>query len=242
MSDTTAATDGGGSGRQDGSGPDAAREPPESLNITKLRSQHAGRHDAQEAMSPTTSVKALLADTNAAPPPPSSPSQASTSAFEQQQAALRRRKTAGSGSKKDNEERDDRAATAAAGTRQLGKDDESLKDNGDSLPSAPLVDGRVKPGASHAEGARPTFQHTLQDLRQFLLHFLRALPFKGFQSYLKKLIGPIVRLFVRGVAKILHRGQFGLASNLAFDIQLLLWKVVSPEIIYLTADVSLMQS
>lgn len=230
MSDSTqAGTGDGGSGvHGDVIRPEAAGSPPSSLNVAKLR----GQHDAAEssgtsaAMSPTTSVKALLADTNAAPPqslPASSPSKASTSTFEQQQAALRRRKTAGSSSK-DTEEQAERSAGAV-----LGEDDESLKEDGLSTPSAPLIDGRVKPGSSQTEAGRPTFQQTLQDLRQFLLHFLKVLPFKGLQAYLKKIIGPVVRLFVKGVAKILHRGQFGLASNLAFDIHLLLWKVSSHE-------------
>lgn len=169
-------------------------------------------------MSPTTSVKALLADTQAAPLPSPSSSipEASTLAFDQQQAALRRRKTAGS-TLKDGE---DQVNAADRETGQSGKDDSKTPSPG------ALVDSKAKSGSSsHTEGARPTFQQTLQDLRQFLLHFLRILPCKGFQSYLKKIIGPIVRLFVRGVATILHRGQYGLASNVAFDIHLLIWKV-----------------
>lgn len=229
MSDSTAPTsssNGGGSaqdgargGKQAGPG-----EPPSSLNVAKLRTQHGGEGESV-AMSPTTSVKALLADTNAAPPPASSSSssQSSSSTFEQQQAALRKRKNAGSTSKDDSEEQ-----AGKAGALLLGRDSESLKEDGRTLPPAPLIDGNAKPGASSSNSgaaARPTFQQTLQDLRQFLLHFLRVLPFKGLQAYLKKIIGPVVRLFVRGVARILHRGQFGLASNLAFDIHLLLWKV-----------------
>lgn len=196
--------------------------PPSTLNIVKLRGEGGRRNndDSNAMMSPTTSVKALLADTNAAPPPPATPSSTTTAtSFEQQQAALRKRQTTTTtSSSKDGE-----------ASRQLGTDaDTLLEDVRNSQPSAPLIDGRNKPGSSspnNAAAARPTFQQTLQDLRTFLLHFLKALPFKGLQNYLKKVIGPIVRLFVRGVARILHRGQFGLASNLAFDIQLLIWKV-----------------
>lgn len=208
--------------------------PPSTLNIAKLRGEGgSSNYKSNDAMmSPTTSVKALLADTNAAPPPPAIPSSApapsssssttTATSFEQQQAALRKRQTATSSSALHDEQ----------ATRQLGKDADTLLDDVKSnLPAAPRIDGRNKPGATSPNGssnnnnARPTFQQTLQDLRTFLLHFLKALPFKGLQNYLKKIIGPIVRLFVRGVAKILHRGQFGLASNLAFDIQLLIWKV-----------------
>lgn len=199
---------------------------PTSLNVAKLRGEGSSgssgtRYSSNEAvMSPTTSVKALLADTNAAPPPSASSfgSSSTGTSFEQQQAALRRRKatTAGSSSSADED----------GPSRQLGADADSLaEDKASRRPVAPLIDGSNRPGASSPGNARPTFQQTLQDLRQFLLHFLKALPFKGLQNYLKKIIGPIVRLFVRGVAKILHRGQFGLASNLAFDVQLLIWKV-----------------
>lgn len=210
--------------------------PPSMLNIAKLRGE-GGSSNFQSndaVMSPTTSVKALLADTNAAPPPaaatpssalaPSSSSTTTATSFEQQQAALRKRQTATSSSSTHDGEQ--------ASRRQLGDAADTLvQDVKSNLPAAPLIDGRNKPGATSPNGsnnnnsARPTFQQTLQDLRTFLLHFLKALPFKGLQNYLKKIIGPIVRLFVRGVAKILHRGQFGLASNLAFDIQLLIWKV-----------------
>lgn len=217
-------------GNHDGAASQPSQQPPAGLDTSKLRgdSRTIGKKklDDGAVMSPTTSVKALLADTNAAPPPASSQVSSSVQgstavSFEQQQAALRRRKAGGAESTSG--EQDD------GPVKKLGADDSTLIEDPNSKPrpKAPLIDGRNQVVASGRGGdaARPTFQQTLQDLRQFLFHFLKILPFKGLQKYLKKIIGPVVRLFVRGVAKILHRGQFGLASNLAFDIHLLLWKV-----------------
>lgn len=177
-----------------------------------LRVQQVQEND--NVKSPTTSVKALLADTNAAPPPAktfssSIPSSSSSSrpTFEEQQSSLRKRQT------------------GASSVGDEGIDGSSHKPAEKTTPP-PAIDGSKKPGKSTSDG-RPTFQQTLQDLRDFLFHFLKVLPFKGLQNYIKKAIGPLVRFIVRGVAQVLHRGQYGLASNLAFDVHLLLWKVRS---------------
>ena len=136
------------------------------------------RMRSDEALkSPLTSVKHLLADTDAAPP---------------RQKSLHQRQK--------------EVAFADAPLERKGKGK-----------------GLVNPDGSAHES--PTFQQTLQDLRAFLAPFLKLLPFQSFQTYLKRFIGPFVRSIVTLVAKILYKWQFGLASNLAYDLHLLLWKV-----------------
>jgi hypothetical protein len=219
---------------QDDSLPEG-RAPPAALNVSKLRSKKNNDKSSNDvAMSPTTSVKALLADTGAAPPAPSQATLSSNKPnFEDQQASLRRRNVAATQS----ESSSCTKGTAAVGLELGNNDDTLLQDDMQSKPPAPLIDGRTKPGLSASvPDARPTFNQTLQDLRQFLLHFLKVLPFKGLQTMLKKIIGPIVRLIVKGVAHILHKHDFGLASNLAFDIHLLLWKVSQPTSLCISWD------
>lgn len=202
---------------QDEAGPSAATaselgQPAELQTKTRAQMQHL-RSEAM--LSPTTSVKHLLADTNAAPPP--EPPTRETAPPESQKA--------------------DPAAAGGLRNRQhkTGIDKESLAEstaydaNAEKRDIRAHKDGKRKvldgqePAAHGHE--RPTFQQTLADLRQFLMHFLKVLPFKGLQHYIKLAIGPVVRFVVRILAKILHRGQFGLASNVAYDIHLLLWKV-----------------
>lgn len=152
---------------------------------------------AEDALkSPTTSVKQLLADTNAAPPPAA-------------------------------------AATVPDGLRH--RNVENATSNGPSLRGPAISTDAGNAGSGHSvekpattssasNTKPPTFQQTLADLRAFLLPFLKLLPFQSLQVHLKTLIGPLVRFCVRVTAKLLHRGGFGLASNIAFDTHILFWR------------------
>ena len=149
---------------------------------------------ADALKSPTTSVKQLLADTSAAPPV---------------------------------------AAVVPDGLRH--RNIEAATSNGPNSrgPAISTDDGNAgsrqsveKPATATAASNTkpPTFQQTLADLRAFLLPFLKLLPFQSLQVHLKTLIGPLVRFCVRVTAKLLHRGGFGLASNIAFDTHILFWR------------------
>ena len=166
----------------------------DSVNRLDVADVHKGNSPESESKnpseslnSPLTSVKHLLADTDAAPPLQSEPqSQRPDASYEDSQKA------------------------SEPQIRRKGK---GKSKSGEKLNAA---------GSTHES---PTFQQTLQDLRTLLMPFLKLLPFQSLQVYLKRFIAPLVRFIVRVVAKILHKWNFGLATNLAYDLHLLLWKV-----------------
>lgn len=158
------------------------------------------------AASPTTSVKRLLADTSAAAPARdsqhSSPSTNDSGAA--QQPSL--------GQPGPNGPDPSSSGFSHAQHKRVGTDH----------PEPQPAKSR---GTATAE--KPTFQQTLADLRAFLMPFLKLLPFSAsLQAQLKRFIGPPIRVVVRCLAWLLHRFDFGLASNLAYDVHILLWKWV----------------
>lgn len=216
--------------------------PPSRQQQQQPAAQRLRRTGEAVLQSPTTSVKALLADTSAAPPPAPAPAPSGT----------------GSSSSRDplNDNDDDTTKSYSEAVKEgtPNEGDASAGGGGDGVGQATATttssrtatssssddkeQGKAPPSSSQSHPTppttfvntddpshRPTFQHTLHDLRQFLMPFLKLLPFQSLQGYIKVLIGPFVRFIVRVVAKILHRWNFGLASNLAYDIHLLLWKV-----------------
>ena len=185
--------------------------------------------------SPTTSVAALLADTSAAPPPVTATATATarpprnvsfaptdTEDLQQQQQLRQRQRRAAEA---------DAAAPSCNDDAQrplLNTDPGTSTQRHTTAGSSASANASARPRSrtsflspDPSTGERPTFQQTLADLRGFLLPFLKLLPFQGLQAYIKKFIGPWVRFIVRVVAKILHRWNFGLASNIAYDIHLL---------------------
>lgn len=202
-----------------------------SNHLERLRNTNT--HPALQ--SPTSSVQALLADTNLAPPSPrvsfnvpdedthGKPSSADSTSKTYSEAVKEGEGPSQGSTGGDDVQPSNTRAKSRSGAASTDNTASQQTSTQSAIPSQPS--SSTRPAFVQRESHRPTFQQTLADLRQFLMPFLKLLPFQSLQGYLKVFIGPFVRFIVRIVAQILHRWNFGLASNLAYDIHLLLWKV-----------------